>query len=480
MAVQTRRQNLQFEPETTSKQFAATDAPAAIQSSPEVFANLRDTSSSPAPRAKRSPSLPGLYEPRLPKPALKQSPSSKSPGTKPARGAAKDPNDVATTSNPVSSPPAGNASKAPSSRQRRPLRADGGDVCDETDSAAILNRRQTLQSPSPGATNRFAAALLRFPMTIALGHLFEFLHDADLVELVTRLGSILDTSLEQSARTSAFCVAATELLSTAALPEDERDLLFRALDGNMTLSPVPDTYAAALRTPAPWQEVPGTMATWKVDHSKIRRTVGTFLFSAQPADAAHRVDVVFDEGCEVCTFTRAALLRLFTDWSRGHPPFFNMKGIGAPRALYLQRALNLNGFHSTQASTPYLVLLHPRLQCAAYPVHCLVVEHAPGKIVLGLPFRRRYDVALPAKFRVPSAGTHRTAVGVTHACLGVPKGYGIQFPPALAARYVDKQPSETAYRQVLEFQPDWVSWQHTGKEITADSLRTYLGSNNST
>ena len=48
MAVQTRRQSLQFQAETTSKQFAATDAPAAIQSSPEVFANLRDNSSSPA------------------------------------------------------------------------------------------------------------------------------------------------------------------------------------------------------------------------------------------------------------------------------------------------------------------------------------------------------------------------------------------------------------------------------------------------
>ena len=155
------------------------------------------------------------------------------------------------------------------------------------------------------------------------------------------------------------------------------------------------------------------MATLKVDHSKIRRTVGTFLCSAQPADAAHRRDVVLDEGCEVCTITRAALLRLFTDWSRGHPPFLNMKGIGAPRALFLQRALNLNEFHNTQASTPYLVLLHLRLQCAAYPVHCLVVEHAPGEIVPGLPFRRRYDVALPAKFRVPSAGTHQTTVGVT-------------------------------------------------------------------
>ena len=127
-----------------------------------------------------------------------------------------------------------------------------------------------------------------------------------------------------------------------------------------------------------------------------------------------------------------------------------------------------------------MVLLHLRLQYAAYPVHCLVVEQAPGEMVLGLPFRRRYGVALPAKFRVPSAGTHQTAVGVTYACLGVSKGYGNEFPRALAARYADKQPSDIAYRQMLETQPVWVSWQRTGKEITADSPRTYLGSNNCT
>ena len=155
---------------------------------------------------------------------------------------------------------------------------------------------------------------------------------------------------------------------------------FRYGGAPVYLPPLP---LCALRTPAPWQEVPGTMGTWKVDHCKIRRTVGTLICSAQPADAAHRVDVV----CEVCTITRAALPRLFTDWSQGQPLFFNMKGIGAPQALYLQRALNVSGFHNTQVSTPYSVLLDLRLQCSAYPVHCLVAEQTPGQIVLGLPFR---------------------------------------------------------------------------------------------
>jgi hypothetical protein len=71
--------------------------------------------------------------------------------------------------------------------------------------------------------------------------------------------------------------------------------------------------------------------------------------------------------------TRVALLRLFDDWAHGHRPFAQLKHIGPPIALYLQRPLSLNDFHSTQASTPYTVLLHSRRQHAVYPVHCLVV-----------------------------------------------------------------------------------------------------------
>lgn len=50
-------------------------------------------------------------------------------------------------------------------KHHKPLRADGGDGCDETDSDAIQKRRQALQSHTPGAPNKFAAALLRAPMT---------------------------------------------------------------------------------------------------------------------------------------------------------------------------------------------------------------------------------------------------------------------------------------------------------------------------
>jgi hypothetical protein len=338
-----------------------------------------------------------------------------------------------------------------------------------------MKKRHAMQTPSPGAVHRFAAALLRSPMTIALGHLFELLHHADLVELLTRLSSILNTSLGQTARTHALCAAAKDTLATASVPEEERQTLLCALAGNLKLPamlpPMSDTYAGVLRAPAPWQDISGKVVTWKVDHSKIRRTTGALHSDPN----ARSIEIVFDEGCEVCTITRVALLRHFDDWARGHKPFARLKHIGLPRALYLQRPLSLNGFHNTQASTPFMVLVHLRLQHAVYPVHCLVVEHAPGEVVLGLPFRRRYDVAMPPNFRVPSAGAHQTAVGVTHACLGVPKGYGVSFPRALAARYANQHPADMEYRQVLELQPDWVTWQHTGKELTAESLRAHLG-----
>jgi hypothetical protein len=77
-----------------------------------------------------------------------------------------------------------------------------------------------------------------------------------------------------------------------------------------------------------------------------------------------------------------------------------------------------------------------------------VVEQAPGDVGLGLPFGRCYDGAMPPNFRVASAGARLTAVGVTHACLGVPKGYGVSLSRALAARNSELNPADMEYRQV--------------------------------
>jgi hypothetical protein len=79
----------------------------------------------------------------------------------------------------------------------------------------------------------------------------------------------------------------------------------------------------------------------------------------------------------------------FDDWAIGHAPFCKAKDIGPPRALFLQKPMSLHSFDGGTHSSPFMVLIHLKLGHAVYPVHCLVVPHAPGDIVLGLPFRRR-------------------------------------------------------------------------------------------
>jgi hypothetical protein len=77
-----------------------------------------------------------------------------------------------------------------------------------------------------------------------------------------------------------------------------------------------------------------------------------------------------------------------------------------------------------------------------------VVEYASGDLVLGLPFQLRYDVAIPCTFRAASGGAHLTAVGLTHACLGVPKGYGASLSRAVAGRNSNHNTADMEYRQV--------------------------------
>jgi hypothetical protein len=145
-----------------------------------------------------------------------------------------------------------------------------------------------------------------------------------------------------------------------------------------------------------------------------------------PAGAAHRFATALLRSPMAIALGHLFELLHHADFV-GHKPVSQLKHIGPQSALYLQRPLSLNGFHNPQAITPYMTLLHLRLQHAVYPVHSLVVEKAPGDGMLGLPFRCQYNVATPPNFCVASAGAHQTAVRVSHACLGVPKGYMSPF-----------------------------------------------------
>ena len=112
-----------------------------------------------------------------------------------------------------------------------------------------------------------------------------------------------------------------------------------------------------------------------------------------------------------------------------------------------------------------------------YSVRCVVVDNASGDLVLGLPFRRRYDTALPFAFKPRQGPDHGQGLEVTHVCLGVPEGYGVSFPSRkLAERFEPKRPAEVSFKQVLPVKPTWQNWRQPGKELSTEELRAQLSS----
>ena len=205
----------------------------------------------------------------------------------------------------------------------------------------------------------------------------------------------------------------------------------------------------------------------------MRKCIGYLTSKESPSSAAERgVGAGYDEGCEVCTITRDALAKHYDGCAAGHPAFCARKDIGPPRSLYLQKPVKLNSFHDISAEAPLVVLIHLRLQHAVYPVKCNVVDHAPFPIVLGLPFRRRYDVPLPHGFK-PRTG--KQGMGVAYVGLGVPVGYGVSLPPGLSKRAAQADPATIPYKQVLPVTLSWQNWRQPGKELSPTALRPILG-----
>jgi hypothetical protein len=142
----------------------------------------------------------------------------------------------------------------------------------------------------------------------------------------------------------------------------------------------------------------------------------------------------------------------------------------------LQNVLNLHGFHGTAASHSFMVLINLRLGHAVYPARCVLVDKAPGDIVLGLCFRRRYDAALPLDFKPTGSAPHGQGIGATHVCLGIPQGFGVSFPTRkLQDRFAPATPSQVAFKQVLAVHQSWQNWRQTGKELSAAELQAHLG-----
>jgi hypothetical protein len=308
-------------------------------------------------------------------------------------------------------------------------------------------------------------AILKSPLTLQLVDLVELITHEDQSALLLRLAQVLEGKPE----------APAVLSGSAALAAMHQVLTDSASSKPPAEAPI--TWAGVVRNPAPWEQHPGKVTTWKVDYSRIRRFKGSLNTAVNPNSKAAEADalnVVYDEGCEVCTITRKALEKHYTAWAAGHPAFHNRPDIGKPRALYLQRPVNLQSFHGAPAAAPIMVLLHLRLQHAVYPVRCVVVDSAPGDVVLGLPFRRRYDVQAPYKV-VANHKHDGQGLGVTHLTLGVPEGYGVSYPAQLAQKWADTEPAAKQYKQVLRLDTSWQTWRQTGKEMVPETLRPVLG-----
>jgi hypothetical protein len=380
-------------------------------------------------------------------------------------------------SSPAHTPPQrGTAAPGNALRKRTPLRADGGDVCDERDSTYISNRRAQLKAFERVHTStRVSRALLRSPLTLTLADMIALVTDTDLVEVLVRLCAVLEKQSDTSdpsasaAQLSALRAVAAELATDADCLATVKVALATHLDPAESAR----SWAEVVNTPALWEQFPGKVIQWNVDFSRIRRTRGHL--STSDSVSSQSLDIVFDEGCEVCTIKRSALLEHFAAWQAGHAAFSKRKDIGAPRALCMTSPLHLHAFHGNHVGHSFMVLIHLHLGCAVYPVRAVLVDNAPGDVVLGLPFRRRYDSAFPANFTPRDGHAHGQGLGVTHMCLGVPVGYAVKFPTRkMAEQSAPQSPEESAFKQILAVKPTWQNWRQSGKELSPAELRAYL------
>lgn len=298
----------------------------------------------------------------------------------------------------------------------------------------------------------------------------------DLVSLLVDLADALRAADAGSltgppARVNAFLACSLQRVMRTYDPATDDSRALGMLQGAITACSDPAAaatdWAGVLCSSAEWTRVAGKTTKFHLPIAKMRRCTG-FLTSevSQPVSRSgshpQGLRVAFDEGAELTTITKAAWLKHQADWKKGHPPFTDDPEIGPPHGIALQHPVTLTGFHGDE--TPYhnMVFIHLRLGCACYPLRCMLVDHAPADIVLGLGFRRMHNAAWPEGY--PPSQT----MGVTTLCLGVPPGYGIYFPKALRRRYQGRDPAATGFRQVLRLDTEWYSWPATGKRLTPE------------
>ena len=291
--------------------------------------------------------------------------------------------------------------------ERRPARrADQGDTCDVSDSAAQLRHEQLLRELRSDAVwnavpDRINKAIVKSSLVLSMGDIFRFLRRKRLVEIFLELAKELEgergaDALRGSPLQQADSMAAIMVEQAKAdVPDDMRDFVASCGTGlRLTQAPqAPDmAYSTVAAASAANAAAPGQRESWAVQMATMRRSTCTL----STAPDATPLGVLVDEGAEMNVITQAALQRAATDFAHGHPPLAQSHPDSQPRLLVLDAPMAIQAFNGAGTKCLAIARLHLRLGGAVYDCDCFVVQHAPADVVLGLPFRTRFCRQMPS------------------------------------------------------------------------------------
>ena len=152
-----------------------------------------------------------------------------------------------------------------------------------------------------------------------------------MLDVLTRLAALLSENEPSAAaaQPSPTQQNAATLYALQQIVFFARDHLCFSLAVVTESPPAYSSWVAMLRTPAPWEQIPGKATTWRLDHSAMRSHNGYLTTSSK----TRPLKVAFDEGAEVATITLDALQQHMDSWVAGHPPFCNDPNARPPLSL---------------------------------------------------------------------------------------------------------------------------------------------------
>ena len=134
--------------------------------------------------------------------------------------------------------------------------ADGGDACEEGDSAQITTRYAQLRAfERRHYSNRVSQALLKSPLTLTLADMIALVTNTDFVEVPFKLRKVLEAKSEFSASGNVpptAQLAAFQTVLTELAPNNDS---IQELSNFLQLTR--PTWAAVVQTPAWWEQCSG-------------------------------------------------------------------------------------------------------------------------------------------------------------------------------------------------------------------------------